>query len=64
MPGVVDDGDLAEFEFEAEEIKNGTFLFNLSMQPVLVKKVIEAQLRDDEVKFILDDVLSEVGLEG
>ena len=29
-----------------------------------MRKVIEAQLEDDEVRFLLDDVLSETGLEG
>ena len=57
-------GDLSEFEFEVEENENGAFLFNLSAQPALVKRVIDAQLGDNEVRFLLDDVLSEVGIEG
>ena len=36
----------------------------MSAQPALVRKVIEAQLDDPEVRFILDDVLCDAGLEG
>ena len=57
-------GDLAEFEIDSEETESGAFLFQMSAEPALVRRVIEAQLGDDEVRFLLDDVLSEVGLEG
>jgi len=57
-------GDLAEFEIDPEETESGAFLFQMSAEPALVRRVIDAQLGDDEVRFLLDDVLSEVGLEG
>ena len=57
-------GDLLEFDLEVEDTTNGAFLFSMSAQLALVRKVIEAQLGDDEVRFLLDDVLSKTGLEG
>ena len=57
-------GDLSGFEVEYEESESGPFLFTMSAEPALVRKVIEAQLADDEVRFILDDVLGETDLEG
>ena len=57
-------GDLTEFEFEPEETEGGAFVFQMLAEPALVRRVIEAQLGDDEVRSILDDVLSEAGLEG
>ena len=56
--------DLVGVEFDTEEIEFGAFLLNMSTEPTLVRKVIDAQLGDDEVRFLLDDVLSETGLEG
>ena len=57
------DEGLSEVEFDVEETESGAFLFTISAEPTLVKKVIEAQLDDDKVRFLLDDVLSETGLE-
>ena len=57
-------GDLSGLEVEYEESESGPFLFTMSAEPALVWKVIEAQLADDEVRFILDDVLGETDLEG
>ena len=57
-------GDLSRFQLEDKDIASGAFLFNMTAQPVLVRKVIEAQLGDDEVQFLLDDVLNDTGLEG
>ena len=57
-------GELGEFDLEMAEEDGGAVLFKLNAQPVLVRKVIDAQLSNEEVRFILDDVLSEVGLEG
>ena len=42
--------NLNEFGFELDVVDSGVFLFNLIVQPALVKKVIEAQLDDDEVR--------------
>ena len=57
-------GDLAGVEVDTEEIASGAFLFNIFAEPTLVRKVIDAQLSDDKLRFILDEVLSEIGLEG
>ena len=57
-------GDLDEFQFEAEETGNEAFLFNLLAQSALVKKVIEAQLGVDEIRFLLDEMLREIGIKG
>ena len=35
----------------------------MSAELTLVRKVIDAQLGDNEVRFLLDDVLSETGFE-
>ena len=56
--------NLAEVEFDIEETASGEFLFNMSAGPTLVRKVIDAQMGDDEVRFLLDDVLGESGLDG
>ena len=57
-------GDLSVVDLETDESDSGAFLFTMSAQPALVRKVIEAQLDDPEVRFILDDVFSDIGLEG
>ena len=57
-------GDLADVGIDTEEAASGAFVFNMSTKPTLVRKVIDAQLGDNEVRFLLDDVLSETGLEG
>ena len=57
-------GDLAGLEVEAEGTDSDAFLFMMTAELALVRKVIEAQLSEEEVQFILDDVLSEIGLEG
>ena len=57
-------GDLARLEVETEGTDSDSFLFIMTTEPALVRKVIEAQLGDEEMRFILDDVLSEIGLEG
>ena len=57
-------GDLSVVDLETDESDSGAFLFTMSAQPTLVRKVIEAQLDDPDVRFILDDVLSDTGLEG
>ena len=56
-------GYLSKFKLEAEEVTSGAFLFSMSTQPSIVWKVIEAQFRDDEVRFLLDNVFSETRLE-
>ena len=56
--------ELGEFDLELAEEDDGAVLFTLNAQPALVKKVTNAQLSDEEVRFILDDVLSEGGLKG
>ena len=57
-------GDLAGLEIEAEGTDSDGFLFTMTAESALVRKVIETQLGDEEVRFILDDVLSDGGLEG
>ena len=57
-------GDLAGLDVEAEGTDSDGFLFTMTAEPALVRKVIETQLGDEEVRFILDDVLSDGGLEG
>ena len=57
-------GDLVDVEVDTKETVSGVFVFNMSVELTLVRKVIDAQLGDDEVRFLLDDVLSETGLEG
>ena len=57
-------GDLIEVEIDTEETESRALLFTMSAKPTLVRKVIEAQLGDDEVRFLLDDMLGEAGLEG
>ena len=56
--------ELGEFDLEMAEEDGSAVLFTLNAQPALVRRVIESQLDDDEVRFLLDDVLSEVRLEG
>ena len=50
-------GDLNKFDHEIDEADGRTFLFNMSAQPALVKKMIEAQLDDNKVRFLIDKVL-------
>ena len=57
-------GYLAGLDVEAEGTDSDGFLFTMTAEPALVRKVIETQLGDEEVRFILDDVLSKIGLEG
>ena len=56
--------DLSGLEAEYEEAELGPFLFTMSAELALVRKVIEAQLAYDEVQFILDDVLGKTELKG
>ena len=35
-------GDLADVEIDTEEIASGAFVFNMSAEPTLVRKVIDA----------------------
>ena len=45
--------------------KDGSVVFfTLNAQTALVKQLIEVQFDYDEVRFLIDDVLSEVGLKG
>ena len=48
--------DLNEFHLDLYESEEEAYLFTLSAQLELVKRVIEAQLDDDEVKFLLNEV--------
>ena len=57
-------GDLSVVDLETDESDSVAFLFTMSAQSALVRKVIEAQLDDLEVRFILDYILSDTGLEG
>ena len=42
-------GDLADVEIDTEETATGAFVFNMSAEPTLVRKVIDAQMGDDEI---------------
>ena len=42
--------DLTEFDLEPYEDHDGAVLFAVSVQPVLLQRVIEAQLEDDEAR--------------
>ena len=56
--------DLRAFGLEDDDSDTGAFLFTMSAEPALVRRVIEAQLEDPEARLFLDDILSESGLEG
>ena len=57
-------GNLTGLDVEAEGTDSDGFLFTMTAELALVRKLIETQLGDEEVRFILDDVLSDTGLEG
>ena len=57
-------GNLNEYELELVEEEDGAVLFAVSAQPVLLKRVIEAQLDDEETRLILNEILIDSGLPG